>query len=273
MLCAARNQCCTRCWPARRAAVPAAVPMSATPIGLPSLTEIQSADIPTLKHVPLRARTQWARALRVALGEVERQKSHDAVAQLMMLPKCCLSLPASGRGGRKHRKRSGRSTLARLARWADGERTALFRDAPRAGRRARGASNAEAAARARADRAEQLARDGLWSKAAAALLDVGVADASDATRAELERLHPQPHDSVGAFPCGEVPLPPPISAEDILGHLRGFPRGTAPGPSGLRVQHLLDALVSGEEEALAAQWRTRLRLLSIGLLPEERLPR
>ena len=114
MVCSARNQCCTRCWPARRAAVPAAVPTpAAVAIDLPSLAAVQSEDIPTLKHVPLRARPQWARALRLALGDVETRKSLDAVVQLMMLPKCCLCLPASGRGGRKHRKQSERYTLGR----------------------------------------------------------------------------------------------------------------------------------------------------------------
>ncbi len=208
MVCAARNQCCTRCWPARRAALPAAQAATATmAANLPSLADVQSTDIPTLKHVPLRARPQWARAVRLALGDVEAQRSHDSLVQLLMLPKCCLCLPASGRGGRKHRKQSERYTLSRLARWADGERATLFRDAPRAKRRTRPAREDEAAARARADRAEGLAREGLWSKAAAALLDVGVADISEDTRTALEALHPPPTVALEGFSCAGMPPP------------------------------------------------------------------
>ena len=53
-----------------------------------------------------------------------------------------------------------------------------------------------AAAALRAERAEELAREGLWSKAAAALTDGGVAEPSGSVRAELDALHPVRQGSV-----------------------------------------------------------------------------
>ena len=69
-----------------------------------------------------------------------------------------------------------------------------------------------------------------------------------------------------------MPPPPSISSEDVLGHLRAFPRGTAPGPSGLHAQHLLDALVSGEEDALGQRLAPRVNWLAAGGAPAETAP-
>eukprot|EP00661_Eupelagonemidae_sp_cell13_P000534 gene534-3445_t len=189
MICAARNQCCTHCWPQRRAA--ASKPQAAVEgdlSGLPPFQAVQVDDIPTLKHVPQQARNRWARALCDALGKVEQEKSLAAVIELSMLPKCVMCVPPSGRGGRQHHKQTARYTLDRLDRWERGDRLQLWADAPRATRKQRPAKDDEAAAAARAARAEDLAREGLWSKAASALLDSGVAEPTNKARDELDTV-------------------------------------------------------------------------------------
>ena len=70
MVCAERNQCCTRCWPARRAAVPAAPgPQVASP-DVPPLSEVLATEVPVLQHVSRAVRSRWGRILRIALGEL-----------------------------------------------------------------------------------------------------------------------------------------------------------------------------------------------------------
>ncbi len=271
LLCSASRQCCRRCWPARRAAAGGADAVDTTRGDLPELGDVHAADIPTLKHVPQKARVRWARALRVALGRLEAEHTLAAVVELQMLPKCVLCLPPSGRGGRKHRGQVAGYTLSRLERWERGERATLFQDAPRA-RRPSGARSAADAAAVRAERAEQYAREGLWSKAAAALLDVGVADPSAGTRADLARLHPAALAPVpGPSPAGAAP-PPRVSAACVLEQVRAFPKGTAPGPSGMRAQHLLDALVPGDEDALSEHLSRLVTWLAAGSAPSTAAP-
>ena len=57
------------------------------------------------------------------------------------------------------------------------------------------------------------------------------------------------------YPWAGLPAPPPITPACVVEQLKSFPRGTAPGPSGLRAQHLLDALVPGDEAALSLSIR------------------
>ena len=84
-----------------------------------------------------------------------------------------------------------------------------------------------------------LAKAGMFGKACNILLSAALAPNNDATWQLLLSKHP-------SCPPPVVPQVPstPLSVEpdfDILGVLRSFPKGTAASPSGLRVQHLLDA--------------------------------
>ena len=225
-----------------------------------------------MKHVPSKARVRWARVLRVALGEVERDATLASVVKLQMMPKCVLCIPPSGRGERQHRGQTLRYTLSRLERWERGDCAALFRDAPRSSRAAAAQRSAEAAAAARAERAEECARDGLWSKATSALLDGGVAEPSAAARAELRGLHPDPFDHLDGCPESGAQPPPDITPACVLKQLRSFPTGTAPGPSGLRAQHLVDALTPGEEGALAERLAPLVNWLAAGSAPAPAAP-
>ena len=76
-----------------------------------------------------------------------------------------------------------------------------------------------------------------------------MADATKATREQFDALHPKASETLDGLSVDGAPPPAAISAEAVLEQLHSFPRGTAPGPSGLRAQHLLDALVPGEEFA------------------------
>ena len=86
------------------------------------------------------------------------------------------------------------------------------------------------------------AREGRYSNAVQSLTSTGVADKNDDS-AFQELLHRHP---VSDQPSCSAPKTASLVVDEsaVLACLKGFPRGTSPGASGLRAQHLLDA-VSG----------------------------
>ena len=103
---------------------------------------------------------------------------------MILLPKCVLCAPPQ----RGHSADSGVAayTLDRLARWEAGERMSLWNDAPAYKPVASNDSKA-----ARKTRATALAREGLDSKACAALLSDGLARESAANASKMRALHPR----------------------------------------------------------------------------------
>ena len=84
-------------------------------------------------------------------------------------------------------------------------------------------------------------KEELLGKACKALTSYGIAPNTPATWSMLEQKHPK-----GTIPpCPEVTLPSEgftlPSDFDIISVLRHFPRDTACGPPGLRIQHLIEA--------------------------------
>eukprot|EP00973_Karenia_brevis_P016760 2295660-Karenia_brevis.AAC.1 len=73
-------------------------------------------------------------------------------------------------------------------------------------------------------------------------------------------------------PTSELPLPPGIDAEIVLKCLRSFPAGTAPGATGMRVEHILDALTPGYKTTLLEQVSALVTLLAKGGAPDELAP-
>ena len=65
--------------------------------------------------------------------------------------------------------------------------------------------------------------------------------------AALRELNPQCERTM---PCSEEPSAPPLqfTSDQVIQAVKSFQAGTAPGPSGLRAQHLKD-LTSGRNMA------------------------
>jgi len=182
-----------------------------------------------------------------------------------MLPKCVLTAPP--RIGATSQKTTAAYTLDRLARWEAGERATLWEDLP-APRAPRASDNCEST---RQRRAEALAREGLDGKACAALTAPGLKGDDRNTLEELRALHPR-----ASLPPRSLPhtlaLPPEVSADLVLKMLRSFPTGTAPGPTGLRVQRLLEALTLANKTACLEQLTETVQLLVRGDAPDELAP-
>ena len=108
-----------------------------------------------------------------------------------------------------------------------------------------------------------MAREGWDGKACAALLSSSLCADTPATLQALRALHPEQPIPV-APPMPELPLAPELEPETVVKALRSFPPGTSPGPTGLRAQHLLDAMPVGDENSFLQQLTAVVNLLAQG---------
>ena len=227
---------------AREASGPAAGSAGAAPAGIwsgPSFADLLASRTTTLRHVPAAARHAWSQALSRALAAVAHSNTEHAWRQLFLLPQCVLCPPP--RGGRKHRKAAGAYTRDRAQRWLEGERQFLWESRHMPARRGGRAAPSD---EERRRLATALTREGCDGKACAALLSKGLSPETAATAEELRMLHPS-HPAPRARSERDLPASLDIDADAVARALRAFPAGTAPGPSGLRAQHLLDASAPG----------------------------
>ena len=250
MLVAARfNGVHPRCRPSARTAVPspASHPVgggNAPDIdGLPDLATIFSANIPVLRHVPKAARGAWAQCLARALAQVAGHNSLRAWRALLILPKTVLR-PAP-RGGARRREQAARFTQRCCARWLEGEREELWSEGP--ARRPKQASEQDEAAvlARRHARCISLAGEGELSRACAALVDPPLLAESTEVLNSLRAKHPHASPARPGLQSQGPPSRrdvPDISSAEVLKAVRGFRRGSAPGPTGLRGDHVREAL-------------------------------
>ena len=118
----------------------------------------------------------------------------------------------------------------------------------------------------RRDLATSLGREGFDKKACTALQSEGLCPFNPETAKSLEALHPRSLPPA-VTPLQDLPLAPEIVPELVARCLRAFPAETAPGPTGLRVQHLRDACVAGGTDALLTQLAAVVSLVSQGMAP------
>ena len=99
----------------------------------------------------------------------------------------------------------------------------------------------------------------------------GLAEPTRQTARALERLHP----TAAALPLGsldELLVAPEFTPNSTLKALRAFPRGTAPGPSGLRAQHLFDAMTPATRATVSEQLAAVCQTLANGEAPRQLAP-
>ena len=108
-----------------------------------------------------------------------------------------------------------------------------------------------------------LAREGHDRKACTALLSTDLCPDTPETVQALRGLHPA-HPQPIARPAHDLPLAPEMVPDAVAKALRSFPADTAPGPSGLRVQHLREATAAGEADALFQHLASVVGLLAQG---------
>ena len=252
-----------RCRPEARAAPsgPQPQPAQQQPVG-PDLCDVFQARIPVQRHVPKAARSVWAQCLARALANVSACNSLQSWRDLLMLPKAVLRPPR--RGGAKRRDAAAQHTIRRCRRWLEGEREELWETHP--ARHPRPAGDEKVAARQA--RCKLLAAEGELSCACSALLSPPLLNPADeGVLPKLRAKHPHSQPALPAL----VPLGPPVQSQvpdlstaDVISAARSFWRGSAAGPSGLRGDHLREALGTPHCDEVAAHLGDVVRLLASG---------
>ena len=246
--------------------IPQTVPSPQEASNLPTLDQVFTSRRSTFRHVPHRARRRWAQTLIRALAIVVLHNTVSAWTELLMLPKCVLCTPPS-KGPKSNNRTAAAYTLDRLSRWEAGERASLWAAYPAEHTPPKLPNTVEA----RENRATKLCREGMDGKSCAALTSDGLSKANHATLTEVRRLHP-PAPAQGRTPASSLALPPDLPPELVARMLRSFPAGTAPGPSGFRAQHLLDALAPAYRTTVIEQLAGVTSLLARGAAPQVLAP-
>ena len=215
---------------------PVPTPSSDASHNLPTFEEVCQLNHPTLRYIPAKARPASAKAVSSALRDVLLKNTEDAWLKLFMLLKCVLpSLKHKG----SHNPHIAIESLCKM--WLNNDLSTLWTMTKS---QENNCSITEEATMGKNDRrvinsAVSLGRSGLTGKACRMLLSSGIAPNSDTTWRLLQAKHPACPPPVTPNATSE-----PVtlgSTFNILKILRSFPKGTSAGPSGLSVQHLLDA--------------------------------
>eukprot|EP00756_Hemistasia_phaeocysticola_P007272 Hpha_TRINITY_DN14185_c0_g1::TRINITY_DN14185_c0_g1_i1::g.11004::m.11004 len=263
---------------AHRTQVPRADPgVDEFALGFPSLREVHARQVRVRQSVPGALRFLWIKALHLTVSEVvlfslpspnpataEGMRCHRVWVQLAMLAKACLCSPPRG-GGRRQRQ-SLQFTRRRIEAWLEGPeaRLRLWDSLPKqpTGKRLDPGSD-----EARERRAERLAADGRLGDAFKALCDPVPLPPGAERLAQMRAKHPAPQRGSGVDSAAPAPPTWEFDGRDVVEQLRRFPRGTAAGPSGLSVQHILDVLGQADAETFAGRLAALVNILARGDAP------
>ena len=226
---------------------------------LPTFEEICKLQCRTLHHIPASAKPAFAAVLSSALRSVLYDNTEESWIKLFMLPKCILS--SSKRRGRHHKPTSIKY-LCEL--WSNENFEVLWQHAF-------GQSSSKPFSQCYDHakvvcKAISLAREGLFGKACQVLTSSGVAPNNETTWKLLQAKHPE----------GPLPMLPPVHTLagailppdfNVLTILKSFSKATACGPSGLCIQHLLNAAEVPLPSPIGALLRDVVNLLASGKVP------
>ena len=120
----------------------------------------------------------------------------------------------------------------------------------------------------REERARELVKEVLLTKACSALAKEPPAEVTDDVVSVMKDTHPEPR-LLEAARCAALRLvngraATTISPDDVAEALKSFPRGSAAGPCALRPQHLKDTLVAGHKDEILRQMAALCQLLASG---------
>lgn len=223
------------------------------------------------------ARPAWAQCLARVLSQVAATNSPQSWRDLLMLPKAVLR-PAP-RAGTQHRLQAAQFTLRRCSRWLEGEHDELWEPAPRRRRPPAAHLCEEEAAQARLEAQQArccvLASEGELSRACAALIAPPLYLTPACAFAKLQAKRPQASRARPALlPSRPAPqtVVPEFSVADVVRAARGFSRGSAAGPTGLRGDRLREALASAHSDEVAVHLTAVVQLLARRRAPLELAP-
>ena len=230
---------------------------------LPSLEVVCELQCPTIRYIPHKARPAFARVLSDVLKSICYENSEEAWLRLFMLSKCVLR--ASRRGGR-HCKHPSIEQLCSL--WSQGDSGIIWNRINKRPVIPPQKQNSQVdISKKKISSAIGLSREGLLGKACQALVSPGVAPNTPEVWNLLRQKHPR-----GPHPSLPISWSPPVNHVlphdfNILSVIHSFPKGTACGPSGLRIQHLLDAAQVHLPTPICSSLRGVVDILASGRAP------
>ena len=215
---------------------------------MPSMDELNTTLVPTLKWCPKAARGEFARELATLWNRLNENSDDVRLWTLEFMFARCI-LPA-GRGPRAGDAYSmARLVRERLRRWRAGEYSVLWQEAvnltkvPKKKGRKRKGEEEKSQEKRNAQRAASLIQEGQLSRAAKALVSLGLDQDSEEALRQMQEKHPQQDVPVAPEVGEEEPTitPVTVTTRDVYEAIRGFKPGTAAGPAGLRGEHLKEA--------------------------------
>ena len=189
----------------------------------------------------------WAECLTHALKHVAFHNDEKAWSQLFALPKMVLGAPSQRGGENKKKGDPTREITETCRRWLAGERASLWLPPPKRGK----AKEPTLPSREELEaKAVELAGEGMLGNAAGVFKGELPAMVSPESTADMRSKHPEARvsepDRCAALRAVAAAAAPLITADDVLKGIKGFPQGSAGGKSGLKPQHLKDALSTSE---------------------------
>ena len=255
------------------------------PADLPTLEEAHSTHIPTHKFPPKSVRAEFSRVLG-ALWNRMADSPEDVSVWVLESIFCRVILHA----GQGHSPRRGdaysqaRAVRERLRRWRLGEYGELWDEAlaatrlpPRARRTRAGGAVEKTLQEKNAERAAMVAQEGQYGKALQALTSAGMAEHTRETEEVMRSKHPPatgPSTFVPAAPVLDTPQLQ-FGLQEVEKAALSFRWGSAPGPGGLRPEHMRITVkgAPANRAARAGAALTRVvNLMSAGRVPAEVAP-
>ena len=245
---------------------------------LPTLQELHNTAIPTHKWPPKQSRADFTREAG-ALWDKVASNPGDVHQWIRLLIFARVIIPATS-------PRSSALSLAdqvkeRLRRWRAGEAAQLWQEAvqnleqPRRGRKRRqeDETEEEILRKRNAKRAYTIASEGQFSKALQAITSPGMAEYSAVTERQMRSKHPPPQRPIGPLPTTEL-APISFTSSSVLKLALKFRKGSAPGPSGLRPEHLRVVLqsTSARRDSALVSLTKLLNKMMAGCVPAEVAP-
>ena len=200
-----------------------------------------------------------------ALAATHSRNTVQAWVELLMLARCTLVAPS--RGGARHSQQAALATKRRCQRWLDGERVELWEELAEQRPQRSATAGGERSLAARQSRCCSLAAEGELARACAALTEPAPVPASLEALAELRDKHPAAAaPDLAALGPARPALVPEFDAEAVIKAVRSFHRASAPGPSGLRPDHVREALATPHGDEVIAHLVSLSNLLARGEL-------
>ena len=219
------------------------------------------------------------------LEDIVRFNDERAWLELYGMAQACLRTAA--RGGKKGRAKADRACRDRMNQWLKGDREAMWDDPRRKlteaePRQEEGIEEEEEEVlkgtkpEEKHQRAAELARDGMLGRACAALISAPPVKVTPRVIEEMRRKHPaaRPEDALQAEGLRKVSggAATKIGDEAMRTAVHSFPKGSGPGASGLRPQHIKDALTPAWGDEILRQLRKVGDLMAEGKMPREARP-